>query len=94
MEARRAENAEKRRQTELALEQARYEASRAHRQYDALDSDNRLVAAELEQRWNARLLAVRALEDELAGLAASAEALLTQLERERLLALRADVGSA
>ena len=33
----------------------------------------RLVAAELEQRWNARLLAVRALQDELAGLAASAE---------------------
>ena len=35
-----------------------------------------------------------ALEDELAGLAASAETPLTQLERERLLALGADVESA
>jgi hypothetical protein len=55
---------EKRRHIELALEQARYEAARARRQYDAVDPDNRLVAAELEQRWNARLLAVRAIEDE------------------------------
>ena len=64
MEAQRAENAEKRRQVELAIEQARYEAARARRQYDAVDPDNRLVAAELEQRWNERLLAVRALEEE------------------------------
>jgi hypothetical protein len=41
--------AEKRRQVELALEQARYEAARARRQYDAVDPDNRLVAGELEQ---------------------------------------------
>ena len=31
------------RQKELALEQARYEAARAHRQYDAVDPENRLV---------------------------------------------------
>ena len=48
METRGRENAEKRRQVELALEQARYEAARARRQYDAVDPDNRLVAAELE----------------------------------------------
>jgi hypothetical protein len=48
----------------LALEQARYEATRARRQYDAVDPDNRLVASELERRWNeclavaARLLPV------------------------------------
>ena len=71
MEARRAENAEQRRQVELAIEQARYEAVRARRQYDAVDPDNRLVAAELEQRWNARLLAVHALEDQREALAAS-----------------------
>ena len=50
---------EKRRQVELAIEQARYEAARARRQYDAVDPDNRLVAGELEHRWNERLLAVR-----------------------------------
>jgi hypothetical protein len=73
MEARRAENAEQRRQVELAIEQARYEAVRARRQYDAVDPDNRLVAAELEQRWNARLLAVHALEDQRDALAASSQ---------------------
>ncbi len=43
---------DKLRQVELALEQARYEVGRARRQYDAVDPDNRLVAAELETRWN------------------------------------------
>ena len=38
---------ERRRQIDLALEQARYEAARAHRQYDAIDPENRLVAGDL-----------------------------------------------
>jgi hypothetical protein len=87
MESRRAENAEKQRQTELAIEQARYEAARARRQYDAVDPENRLVAAELEQRWNEPLLAVRALEEEQDGLTALAGTTLTETERQRLLAL-------
>jgi hypothetical protein len=94
MEMRRVENAEKHRQIELALEQARYEATRARRQYDVVDPDNRLVAAELEHRWNERLLAVHALQDERDALAARADAALTKAERERLLALGADVESA
>jgi len=94
MTARRAENAEKHRQVELAIEQARYEAARARRQYDAVDPDNRLVAAELEQRWNQRLLAVHALEDERDALAANAQTTLTEAERQRLLALGADVERA
>jgi Recombinase zinc beta ribbon domain len=52
------QTAEKQRQIELALEQARYEAARARRQYDAVDPDNRLVAGELERRWNAALATV------------------------------------
>ena len=94
MEAGQVENAEKRRQVELALEQARYEVARARRQYDAVDPDNRLVAAELEQRWNQRLLAVRALEDEGGALAASPQTAVTATEREHLLALGADVKRA
>src|SRR4029077_14066258 len=47
--------AERLRQRELALEQARYEVTHARRQYDAVDPDNRLVAGELERRWNERL---------------------------------------
>ena len=94
VETRRAENAEKLRQIELALEQARYEAARARRQYDAVDPDNRLVAGELEHRWNERLRAVRALEEERGDLATGADATLSQAERDRLLALGADVERA
>jgi hypothetical protein len=65
----RVENTEKRRQVEFTLEQARFEVARARRQYDAVDPDNRLVAGELERRWNERLAAVRALEDENEALA-------------------------
>ena len=37
------------------LEAARYAANRAFRQYDAADPANRLVAGELEARWNRAL---------------------------------------
>jgi hypothetical protein len=94
MEARRTENTEKRRQLQLAIEQARFEAARARRQYDAVDPDNRLVAAELEHRWNERLLAVRALEEEQDGLAATEQTALTEAEHRHLLALGTDVEAA
>jgi DNA invertase Pin-like site-specific DNA recombinase len=42
------------------VRQAEYDARLAHKQYDAVDPDNRLVAAELERRWE---LALRALAD-------------------------------
>ena len=82
---------DKRRQVELALEQARYEVGRARRQYDAVDADNRLVAAELERRWNERLSIVRNLEAELEGLTASPATELTPADRERLMTLGADL---
>lgn len=44
------------------LEAARYAARRAFKQYDAADPDNRLVAGELERRWNQALERVQALE--------------------------------
>ena len=94
LEERRAEDSDKLRQIELAIEQARFEAARAHRQYDAVDPDNRLVAADLEQRWNARLLAVQALEQERDKLAAAPSTAPTEVERARLLALGADVEQA
>ncbi|HMD75743.1 MAG TPA: hypothetical protein VKG86_00070, partial [Terracidiphilus sp.] len=37
------------------LEAARYAAGRAQKQYDATDPENRLVANELEHRWNQAL---------------------------------------
>jgi len=51
--------------TELALTQAQYEVTRAQRQYDAVDATNRLVAAELERRWNEALKAQTRLEEDL-----------------------------
>jgi DNA invertase Pin-like site-specific DNA recombinase len=52
------------RQWELRLERARYEAERAFRQYDLCEPENRLVARELEGRWNEQLRAVAELEGE------------------------------
>jgi DNA invertase Pin-like site-specific DNA recombinase len=46
----------------LELEQAQYEARLAARRYEAVDPDNRLVAAELEARWNAALRTVEEVE--------------------------------
>lgn len=65
LDARETEAGEILKQTELALTQARYEAALARRQYDAVDPDNRLVAAELERRWNDRLVEVHRLEQQL-----------------------------
>jgi hypothetical protein len=56
---------ELRRSLDLELEQARYEARLAARRYEAVDPDQRLVAAELEARWNSALQKTRELEDKL-----------------------------
>jgi excisionase family DNA binding protein len=82
---------EKRQQIELALEQARFEAARARRQYEAVDPDNRLVVGELERRWNERLTLVRTLEDDRDALASSPTAPLSAADRERLLVLGRDL---
>jgi len=52
------------RQWQLRLERARYEAERARRQYDLCEPENRLVAREVEGRWNDKLRAVAQLEEE------------------------------
>jgi hypothetical protein len=49
------------------LEAARYTADRAFRQYDASDPANRLVAAELELRWNRALTRVSEIEARIAA---------------------------
>jgi DNA invertase Pin-like site-specific DNA recombinase len=50
---------------ELEVEQARYEARLAARRYEAVDPEQRLVARELEARWNVALKKVQELEDKL-----------------------------
>src|SRR3954452_6087401 len=49
------------------LEAARYAADRAFRQYDAADPANRLVAGELEARWNQALARVSEIEGKIAA---------------------------
>jgi excisionase family DNA binding protein len=56
------------RQKELSLEQVQYEAARIGRQYNAVEPENRLVASELERRWNEVLSKVEAMKDELRSL--------------------------
>jgi excisionase family DNA binding protein len=93
LEADQREGDERCRQIELALEAARYEASRAHRQYDAVDPANRLVAADLEERWNARLADVQRLQADLAS-ASKGRPGLTVAEQLALLGLGSDVETA
>lgn len=74
---------ERRRQLELEIERARFEADRCRRQYDAVEPENRLVARNLEQRWNEALMRVDRLQDALAELEPSPLALSGQ-ERDTL----------
>jgi len=91
IEQRARDNDTKRRQLELALEQARFEAARAQRQFDAVDPGNRLVAGELERRWNERLAQVASRQADLDGMDAQIPASLTAQQRESLLQLGADL---
>ncbi len=76
--------AAQRRQRELQLEQARYEARLAQRQYDAVDPDHRLVASELERRWNEKLERVTHLEQAHAQAEQEAQWDLTPEERQTI----------
>lgn len=66
---------EKRRALALAVEKARYEAERARRQYDAVDPENRIVASELEARWEKALEELAEAERRLLESESSAEEL-------------------
>jgi DNA invertase Pin-like site-specific DNA recombinase len=83
---------ELRHQKELALRQARYEADRARRQYELVDPENRLVAAELEHRWEDRLRAATQIEREIAELPAC-EGELREDDIRRLKALGSDIAA-
>lgn len=84
------EDDEKRKALELALERARYEEKRARRQFDAVEPENRLVAGELEARWNGALAQVAEAEARLAA-AGKAAVPLTEGQKEELAALSEDL---
>jgi DNA invertase Pin-like site-specific DNA recombinase len=75
------------------LEEARYEASLAARRYEVVDPTKRLVARELEARWNTALERVDHLEDRIARHDV-AVALRPKVDRVALMALARDLPAA
>jgi hypothetical protein len=94
LDAQTSETSAAERQLELALAQARYEAAHARRQYDAVDPANRLVAGELERRWNEALTAAHRAEGDIAAVVARKRPPLGETERKQLAALGADLARA
>jgi excisionase family DNA binding protein len=76
---------------ELALEQAQFEASRARRQYDAVDPEHRLVATELERRWNEALKEQAIVEEELAIFKQTQPGHLSEAAQEEIVRLGEDL---
>jgi hypothetical protein len=82
-------------QLEAALEQARYEAARAGRQYDKVEPENRIVATELERRWNERLAEVARLEEQIRTAQEMQLGIgISEAERTELMALADDLPRA
>jgi hypothetical protein len=75
------------------LEQARYEASLAARRYEAVDPAKRLVARELETRWNNALEHVHHIEERLAAMEVAA-ASRPPIDQDALMALAHDLPKA
>jgi hypothetical protein len=74
----------------LQIEKAAYEAGRAERQFNAVEPENRLVARELERRWNVRLSELETMRSK--GEAAQSELQsLSDAELERAKQLGADL---
>jgi hypothetical protein len=65
------------------VEQLEYEAKKAFEQYDAVDARNRLVAGELERRWNEKLEEVETTKQRLSNLDGK-RWLLSSDEEERI----------
>ena len=69
---------------ERQLQQMQYEARRAFEQYNEVDPRNRLVAAELERRWNEKLEEVKSVKLSLSEIAKE-EKPVSEKDRGRIL---------
>ena len=79
-------------QWRLQVERAKYQADRAERRYRQVEPEHRLVARGLERDWEHALGELAKAEAELALREQQRPRALTEEERERLLALGADLG--
>ena len=66
------------------IERAEYEAELAHGRYEAVDAANRLVAAELERRWNEALAHVEEVRQETDERLAGVIRELSEVERQQV----------
>jgi len=80
-----------RRQWELRIERADYEVGLARRRYEAVDPDNRLVAANLERDWEEKLEESERLRNEYDERAGRPPIRITASDRRRLQELAQDV---
>ena len=80
-------------QWRLGVERASYEASRAERRYRAVDPDNRLVARGLEREWEESLSALESARGDLQRREKERPRVLSQAERDHLLALGPDLAT-
>lgn len=70
-----------------------YQSELARRRYEAVDPDNRLVAAELERRWESQLLEQRQAEECLHCFEREQPTRLTAAEEEQIRRLSHDIPS-
>src|SRR3989441_9034908 len=76
-----AQDAAQRAALSSKLEQMEYEAKKAFEQYNCVDARNRLVAAELERRWNQKLEEIEATKLSLSRLDEKRHALSAEEEQ-------------
>jgi DNA invertase Pin-like site-specific DNA recombinase len=72
-------------------ERARYETERAARQYQAVEPENRLVARELERRWEAAIQKQQQVQEDYERFCRSQPATLSVAEREQIRVLANDI---
>lgn len=77
---------ERREALQLQRKQLQYETRRAFEQYDEVDPRNRLVATELEARWNSKLVELEKVESSLTDVDSEPQ-VATAEERSDILAL-------
>ncbi len=73
------------------LTRSRYEIEQSRRQYAAVDPEHRLVARELERRWDEAIRADEQLQADYARFASDCPTQLSPDEREQILALAGDL---
>src|SRR5947209_5184 len=85
------EDRAERKQWDLRLERARYEATRAERKSQTVEPENRLVARSLERQWEEKLRAVEAIEKEYQAWNYRRLAPMTETDRQTIVDLGSDL---